>query len=80
MTCGHGFLMLAAILKRRQQICIENNIGPTALYHLVDDGAYTDLKAMHKTLDEAVAEAYGWSKATAHDNDQMVRRLPPQST
>lgn len=64
-----------SIIKRRRQICADNKIGLTALYNLVDDGAYTDLKTMHKTLDEAVAAAYGWSKATSHDNDEMVRRL-----
>jgi hypothetical protein len=64
-----------AIVKRRQQICADNNIGLTALYNLVDDGAYTDLKALHTLLDEAVAVAYGWPKATAHNDDDVVQRL-----
>ena len=33
------------------------------------------MKALHSKLDEAVAEAYGWPKAVAHDDDEMVQRL-----
>jgi hypothetical protein len=29
---------------------------------------------MHTELDEAVAAAYGWPKAVAHDADEIVRR------
>jgi hypothetical protein len=39
------------------------------------NGAYTDLKALHNELDEAVAAAYGWPKAVAHDGDEIVQRL-----
>jgi hypothetical protein len=53
------------IIQRRQAICTERGFGLTALYNLVDEGGYTDLEALHKKLDEAVAEAYGWSKAVA---------------
>jgi hypothetical protein len=42
---------------------------------MVEEGAYEDLKALHRKLDEAVAEAYGWPKAVARDDDEMVRRL-----
>jgi hypothetical protein len=63
------------IIERRQAICAERDIGLTALYNLVDDGAYEDLKAMHHELDEAAAAAYGWSKAIAHDSDALVQRL-----
>ena len=66
---------IKAVVERRQQICANKDIGLTTLYNLVDDGAYTDLKALHKSLDEAVAAACGWPKATAHDDDDMVRRL-----
>jgi hypothetical protein len=63
------------VLERRQEICTEENFGLTALYNLVDDGAYADLKVLHKELDEAVAAAYGWPKAVAHDGDEIVQRL-----
>ena len=64
-----------AVIARRQEICVEENIGLTRLYNLVDEGAYTDLKKLHRELDEAVAECYGWPKKIAQDNDEIVRRL-----
>jgi hypothetical protein len=60
---------------RRQEICAEDSFGLTALYNLVDEGAYTDLKALHNELDEAVVAAYEWPKALAHDSDEIVQRL-----
>lgn len=63
------------VIARRQEICVENQFGLTALYNLVDDGAYTDLKQLHRELDEAVAAAYGWPRAVAQDADEIVRRL-----
>jgi hypothetical protein len=63
------------VIARRQEICAENNFGLTALYNVMDDGAYSDLKALHSELDEAVAAAYGWPRAVAHDGDEIVRRL-----
>ncbi len=63
------------VIARRQEICAENSFGLTALYNAVDDGAYTDLKALHRELDEAVAAAYGWPKAVTHDGDKIVQRL-----
>jgi hypothetical protein len=64
-----------SIIERRQVICAGEEIGLTALYNLVEEGAYQDLKALHGKLDEAVAEAYGWPKTVARDDDEMVRRL-----
>jgi hypothetical protein len=63
------------VIQRRQEICTANKIGLTTLYNTVDEGAYTDLKAMHTELDEAVAAAYGWPNAVAHDADKIVQRL-----
>ena len=63
------------VVGRRQQICGENNIGLTALYNLVDEGAYADLKAHHDELDEAVVAAYAWPKAIARDEGEIVQRL-----
>lgn len=63
------------IIARRQQICVANGFGLTKLYNQVDEGAYTDLRVMHKELDEAVAAAYGWPKTVAHDADEIVQRL-----
>jgi len=66
---------IIAVLARRSEICIQENIGLTTLYNQVDDGAWADLKEMHLRLDEAVAAAYGWPKGVAHDADEINRRL-----
>lgn len=63
------------LMTRRREICTENDLGLTALYNLVDEGAYQDLKALHSKLDEAVARAYGWPKAAARDGDALVHGL-----
>jgi len=63
------------VIERRREICAERGEGLTSVYNLVDEGAYADLKALHIKLDEAVAVAYGWPKTTAHDSDNLVRRL-----
>ena len=63
------------VVERRQEICAENSFGLTTLYNAVDEGAYTDLKALHKELDEAVVATYGWPKAVARDSDEIVGRL-----
>jgi hypothetical protein len=63
------------VIARRQRICVANGFGLTTLYNLIDEGAYTDLKALHCELDEAVAAAYGWPEAVAQDGDEIVQRL-----
>ena len=63
------------LLVRRSEICLAEEIGLTTLYNAVDDGAYTDLAALHRELDEAVADSYGWPRAVAQDDRELVRRL-----
>lgn len=63
------------LIARRNEICFEQEIGLTRLYNQVDDGAWTDLRDVHRSLDEAVAAAYGWPRAVAHDSDETNRRL-----
>ena len=41
----------------------------------MDDGAYVDLKGLHRALDEAVADCYGWPANVAQDDAELVRRL-----
>ncbi|MDQ4491747.1 hypothetical protein RBS60_16220 [Sinomonas sp. ASV486] len=64
-----------AVVGRREAICLRENFGLTKLYNLVDDGAYADLKKLHRQLDETVAECYGWPRSAAQDSDEIVRRL-----
>ncbi|MBX3116357.1 MAG: class I SAM-dependent DNA methyltransferase [Microbacteriaceae bacterium] len=65
----------ADLYARRSALCIEHEIGLTRLYNLMDDGAFTDLAALHRRLDESVAAAYGWPKSVAQDAPELVRRL-----
>jgi len=64
---------VTALLARRSELCLEHSVGLTQLYNLVDEGAFTDIVQMHRRLDRAVADAYGW----AHDlsNDEWTGRL-----
>ncbi len=63
------------LIERRQAICVENEIGLTDLYNQVDDGAWEELADLHRQLDEAVARAYGWQPAVAHDPLEIKARL-----
>lgn len=65
----------ARIIAHRQEICRDLDIGLTTLYNQVDDGAWTDLRDLHRALDEAVAGAYGWPASVAHDPAESNRRL-----
>jgi hypothetical protein len=47
------------VIAGRQEICAAGRSGLTRLHNLVDEGAYTDLRALHRELDEAVAACYG---------------------
>ncbi|MEJ7744103.1 MAG: hypothetical protein WKF73_17120 [Nocardioidaceae bacterium] len=38
-------------------------------------GAFVDLKALHRELDEAVADCYGWPRSIAQDDKELVERL-----
>jgi hypothetical protein len=63
------------IVARRQEICLERQIGLTKLYNEVDDGAFADLAALHRKLDQAVCAAYGWPRSIAGDPDETNARL-----
>jgi hypothetical protein len=60
---------------RRSEICLERNIGLTKLYNQMEDGAWAELRELHRELDEAVAAAYGWPASVAHDSGESNRRL-----
>jgi hypothetical protein len=59
----------------RHDICLDRQIGLTALYNQIDDGAFTDVRRLHDQLDEAVAGAYGWPASVASDADESNRKL-----
>ncbi|MGK2877166.1 MAG: hypothetical protein ACSLFF_01105 [Solirubrobacterales bacterium] len=47
----------------------------TKIYNDLDDRAYEELAKLHKQLDEAVSEAYGWPKSIAQDTVETNARL-----
>lgn len=63
------------LLARRSELCLSTDIGLTKLYNAMDEGAYADLRALHRELDEAVADCYGWPKAMAQDDRALVAHL-----
>lgn len=64
-----------AVTDRRSEICAQEQIGLTKLYNQVDEGAWADLRQLHRRLDEAVAAAYGWPAAIAQDASATNERL-----
>lgn len=57
----------------RRDLMSEREIGLTATYNLVHDESCTDadirqLRSLHREIDLAVAEAYGWSDLLEFDN------------
>lgn len=65
----------ARLAAQRSAICLKHDFGLTRLYNLVDDGAFADLRQLHRALDEAVAVAYDWPVVAAHDSPTINRRL-----
>lgn len=63
------------LIEQRQAVCVEQDIGLTDLYNRVDEGAWSELAELHRQLDEAVARAYGWESAVAHDALEIKVRL-----
>jgi hypothetical protein len=59
--------LTAALLRLRGTLCAEHQIGLTALYNAVDEGAFGALRQAHLELDLAVVAAYGWSSALLDD-------------
>lgn len=65
----------AELYTLRNDLSIKHQIGLTTLYNRMDDGAFEDLAKLHRRLDQAVAEAYGWPKAVASDPVESNRLL-----
>ncbi|MFR9756779.1 Eco57I restriction-modification methylase domain-containing protein [Streptomyces sp. TR06-5] len=56
----------AALLKEREKVMLERQIGLTKLYNLVHDASVEDtaikrLRGIHEAVDHSVANAYSWS-------------------
>lgn len=63
------------LLGLRTTLSREHQLGLTALYNAVDDGAFSELHTVHETLDLAVIAAYGWSSALLDDIRARNRAL-----
>jgi len=59
----------------RRHACEQLGSGLTEVYNLLEDGGFAALGSSHRTLDRAVAAAYGWPLDSVADDDEMVRRL-----
>jgi len=55
--------------------CNEHVIGLTALYNGLEEGAFEDLRSLHRDLDLAVIDAYGWTTDVLDDARERNRRL-----
>lgn len=64
-----------ALLELRGALCLKHELGLTALYNRLHDGGFSDLRARHRALDEAVARGYGWPASVVADPDETLRRL-----
>jgi hypothetical protein len=59
----------------RFALCVEHAIGLTVLYNRLDDGAFDELRSLHRELDFAVIAAYGWELTMLGDTRERNRRL-----
>lgn len=63
------------LLAVRSALCTEHTIGLTMLYNRLDDGAFDELRSLHRELDFAVIAAYDWEAAMLADMRERNRRL-----
>jgi hypothetical protein len=64
-----------ALHGRRGELCLGAGIGLTELYNRADDGAFAQLRALHESLDAAVASAYGWPDEARADDAVLARLI-----
>jgi N-6 DNA Methylase len=65
----------ADLIEHRDRLCAEREAGLTQLYNELDEGAHRELRDLHLELDWAVADAYGWPRRAAQDDEEIVRLL-----
>ncbi|KAB2846884.1 MAG: hypothetical protein F9K44_14540 [Hyphomicrobiaceae bacterium] len=63
------------LLRCRDEVCDDAQIGLTDLYNLIDEGGYHEMVEVQARLDNAVARAYGWEPAVVGNPDETNRRL-----
>ena len=63
------------VVSNRRKACDSLGAGLTKVYNLMDDGGFTELKAAHRELDLAVADAYGWDASLIDDSVRLLDAL-----
>ena len=63
------------IVETRKKACEQLGKGLTKVYNLMDDGGFVELKAAHRELDLAVADAYGWDSIMLDDSARLLDAL-----
>ena len=64
-----------SIISFRRVACDSIGAGLTKVYNLMDDGGFVELKATHRELDLAVADAYGWDATMLDDPARLLDAL-----
>lgn len=65
----------AQLISERQAITTRAGIGLTVLYNAIDDGAWKPVAELHRRLDDAVLDAYGWPAELRNDPLEQKARL-----
>ncbi|TFC04610.1 hypothetical protein [Cryobacterium mannosilyticum] len=64
-----------ALYRRRSELCREHGIGLSRLYGMTWPEDNPDLAELHRRLDDAVADAYGWEPSISAHPAQILERL-----
>jgi hypothetical protein len=65
----------ADLIAARQAITVREGIGLTDFYNAVDEGAWQEVAALHRRLDEATLAAYGYPATLRDDPLELKARL-----
>jgi restriction-modification enzyme MmeI-like protein len=63
------------LIAMREALCVEADVGLTTLYNRLDEGAYDELRTLHRELDLAVIAAFGWEASVLEDVRERNLRL-----
>jgi hypothetical protein len=67
--------LAAELITARQAITVRENIGLTAFYNALEEGAWQAVAKLHRDLDHAVLTAYGYPRALREDRLELKARL-----
>jgi hypothetical protein len=67
--------LAASLIAARQAITTREDIGLTALYNAIDDGAWQDIVHLHRDLDHEVLKAYDFPTSLREDPLELKARL-----